>query len=837
MSDSSRRDFLRSVAGSSLLSFAQASGKDSIPLIVPGKPTSSIFLSPDASPSEKWTAGELSSHLETMTGMRLPIVMSEKIPDSPLIAVGRSAVTDKYRLQIPEGESCLLETKDQTLILAGGRQRGTMYGAFCFLEKLGCRWFTADVARIPALRGLSVPPLHEMTRPAFDYREVFFTESQGREWSARNRLNGHFHQLDETVGGKIFYMPFAHSFYDLIPPDQYFGAHPEYFALVAGQRRNKNAQLCLTNADIVELALKGVQKWFTDHPGVSIASISQNDGAGWCECDPCQQVVRDEGGAVSGVLLRFVNQIARRIAQSHPDKIIDTLAYQKTASPPVVARPLPNVQIRFCPIDACQAHPYETCVYNRNFKKQLSQWARIAPKLVLWQYSINFAHFLLPFPNEQELISDIPRFKRAGVSGIFVEGAVSGGGGGENAELRAYLAARLLWNSEIDVNAEIHGFLNAVYGPAAPLMTRYYVLRHAEYRRGEHFPKEHLWIDQNVDAPYLTDAFLKSTRDLLHRAYVKAEPGPPRRRIERCALSLDYIDMMRRRRCRVQGAFYGPDDLDRVRLETRNFVRKAETLGITHLREGYPLTSQAEAFDELAKAYDVVALDDGVVSVKIVPELGARIIALGPSGGQGRDQNILRVPDPGEFSYPHAGGLYFTLASSYLSNAQRVIWRAEPAAKGVLSMTGLSDQGFDLDMQIRLEDGVLRVRVTAANRGPSPLPAALRCQAEFGLGPLRKTVLQYTNRSGAQRNHRIEAGNLPVDENLILEGEECARDQWTLIFPESKIRNRFHAEEVGQCGLRGSFRLPPRLTMSLWSPEVMLANGQDVSLESQYELA
>jgi uncharacterized protein DUF4838 len=828
----SRRSFVQSIAGGSLLSRAEfrAFGKDSIPLIVPGKRSGSIFLSPDASLSEKWAAEQLSLHLERMTGIRLPIVTGGKIPESPAVAVGRSSFTDKYRLEIPEGESCLLKTEGGTLIIAGGRQRGTMYGVFCFLEKLGCRWFTGDVARVPAIRGLSVPPLDEISRPAFEYREVFFTEAQGQEWSARNRLNGHSHRLDETVGGKISYIPFAHSFYDLIPPGQYFGTHPEYFALVAGQRRSHNAQLCLTNAEVVDLAANRVQKWLTEHPGVSIASVSQNDGAGWCECDPCQRVVRNEGGAVSGALLRFVNRIAQRVAQSHPEKMIDTLAYQRTADPPAAVRPGPNVQIRLCPIDACQAHSYTTCVYNRNFKEQLSQWARIAPKLWLWQYSINFAHFLLPFPNEEELISDIPRFRRAGVSGIFVEGAVSEGGGGENAELRSYLAARLLWNPEVDVHAEIRGFFNAVYGPAAPLMWRYFVLR---YR--ENGPSEHLWIDQNMDARYVTDRFLKDARDLLNRANRKAETGPPRRRIERCLLSLDYVETMRRRRCRLQGAFYGPDDPVRVRLETRNFVRKAETLGITHLREGYPLSAQAEDLNQPAAAYSVVALDDGALAVKIVPELGARVVALGPSGGA---VNVLRVPEPGEFAYPHAGGLYFSLASSYLSNPQPVTWRAGPAAKGVVSLRGQSDRGVDLEMEIRLDSGIVSVRFAAANRGPAPLPAVIRCQAEFAIGPSRNADLRYTTQAGAERNHRVEAGDRPVDGNVLWEGGERPAEQWTLISSESPpgIRNRFHTDEVAQCGIKWSFRAAPRLIMSLWSPEVMLAPGQEVRLESRYEL-
>lgn len=826
MRSGSRRDFVGSLAGASLLAFAKtAQAKESIPL------PRSIFLAPNASLSEKWAARDLSVHLEKMTGRAVPIVTSDTVPNPPVIAVGRSAATDRYGLEIPETESCLLKTEGGTLILAGGRQRGTMYGVYSFLEKLGCRWFTADVANIPAKRDLSLPPLNEIIRPAFDYREVFFTEAQGKEWSARNRLNGHFHQLDDSVGGKISYLPFAHSFYDLIPPDRYFATHPEYFALVAGQRRGKNAQLCLTNANVVDIAAEGVRKWLNENSNVSIVSVSQNDGAGWCECDPCQTIVRSEGGAVSGVLLGFVNQIAQRVAPSHPDKIIDTLAYQNSADPPAMVKPASNVQIRLCPIDSCQAHSYPACVYNRTFEEQLAGWARIAPKLVVWQYSINFAHFLLPFPNEQQLISDIRRFRRAGVSGMFIEGAVSEGGGGENAELRSYLAARLLWNPETDVNAETHGFLNAVYGPAAPFMRRYYALRQKEIR-----PSEHLWIDQNVEASYLTRHFLSEGRELLNRAHSKAQAGAPRRRIERCALSLDYIDVMRRRKCRVQGATYGPENLEKVKLDTQSFVERAESLGMTHLREGYPLQAQAEAFEKFANAYPVLALENGTLSLQVVPDLGARIIALCFSPGA---SNLLRVPDPGEFAYPFAGGLHFSLTSDYSSNLQQdVLWHAGPVENGSVSLHGKSELGFEVEMRIQIASGVLQVRFTATNRAANSFPVALRCQAEFAMAATGGASLSYSSGSGIERVQEIERGKHPSDGNITLSGDERPHEQWTLATSKSapKIRNCFHDEEVGRCGIRWSVRSGPRVSMILWSPEVTLAAGQTLSMETHYEL-
>src|SRR5579864_43319 len=586
---SSRRAFVRSLAGASCASLAGKPGaaKGSIPLAVRGRQPYSIFLASEASPSERWAAEELRRHLEQMSGIELRIDTGAGVPASRrAVAIGRSALTEYCGAEPPEGESCLLKTVGETVIVAGGRQRGTMYGVSLFLEKLGCRWFTNDIARIPRFQALWLPEFNEVHRPAFEYREVFFTEAQGREWSVRNRLNGHFHQLDERVGGKVVYMPFAHSFYDLVPPDRYFENHPEYFALVGGRRRRDRAQLCLTNAEVQRLAVEQAEQWLAAHPDISIVSVSQNDGGGWCECEPCRQAIEEEGGAVSGLALRFVNQVAERLAVSHPGKMVDMLAYRETADPPAKARPLSNVQIRLCPIDACQAHAcYGPCVYNRSFRERLEQWSRIAPKLHIWQYSVNFSHYLAPFPNYDALISDIPMFQRAGVSGVFIEGAVSEGGGGDDAELRSYLAARLLWKPDLDAVEEIREFLDTVYGPAAPLMWNYFVLRQHEVRRGEH-----LWIDQNMDAPYLTRDFLKHGRALLGRASLKVATPAARRRIERHMLSIDYVEAVRERRCSLQGGSYGPADPVRVKNDTQKLLKAAEALGVTHFREGYPIT-------------------------------------------------------------------------------------------------------------------------------------------------------------------------------------------------------------------------------------------------------
>jgi len=827
---SSRRAFIGSVAGAPFLPFADSNptAKGSIPLAVRGEEPYSIFLSTEASSSERWAAEELRRHIEQITGIRLRIDTGAGVPASRrAVAIGESALTEQCGVECPGGESCLLKTAGETVVIAGGRKRGTMYGVSILLEKLGCRWYTSDIARIPRIEALWLPDLDEVHGPAFEYREVFFSEAQGREWSARNRLNGHFHQLDESVGGRVVYMPFVHAFYDLVPPDRYFETHPEYFALVYGSRRREHAQLCLTNAGVLRLAVEQAEQWLTANPDVSIVSISQNDGGGWCECEPCRQVVKEEGGAVSGLALRFVNQVAERLAASHPGKMVDMLAYQETADPPSSVRPLPNVQIRLCPLGACQAHPYRTCVYNRRFRERLEQWSRIASKLHIWQYSINFSHYLAPFPNYDALVSDIPMFQRAGISGVFIEGAVSEGGGGDDAELRSYLAARLLWKQDIDAAAETRGFLDAVYGPAAQLMWNYFVLRQHEVRRGRH-----LWIDQNMDARYLTREFLRDGRALLERASLKAATEAARQRIERHRLSIDYVEAMRERRCLLHGGSYGPADPARADSDTRKLLRTAGDLGITQLREGYPVAQQAGDWGDLTGHYAAIVLTNGAARATVIPQLG-RVIAFGRS-------NVLRAASPGELGYPSAGGIYLSLYDGYATVSRDVAWHLTSATRETVTMTGRCDSGSDLRMQIGIAGGTLRLRVTVANPSGSAVRLGILCRAEFACGASLAAALSYRDQYGNERNRKIRLDDGAPDGSVILSGGDLPQQEWVLARerPALRVGNLFRPEEVARCGVSWSFRGAAGLNvnMSIGNPEIELAPGQRYALTSEYQL-
>src|SRR5204862_7508677 len=170
------------------------------------------------------------------------------------------------------------------------------------------------------------------------------------DWAERHKLNGTQTRSDERRGGKVDYSHFVHTYSDIPDPARSFQQHPEYFSEVDGKRTPDRTQLCLTNPDVLRIAIETVRGWMRAAPGATIFSVSQNDWFNPCSCAACRKVYAEEGEAWSGPLLRFVDAIAARLAKEFPDKAIDTLAYQYTRQPPSNVKPLDNVSVRRCSI-------------------------------------------------------------------------------------------------------------------------------------------------------------------------------------------------------------------------------------------------------------------------------------------------------------------------------------------------------------------------------------------------------------------------------------------------------------------------------------------------------
>jgi hypothetical protein len=549
-----------------------------------GKSLYRIVVPQKAIPSERYAAEELQRYLERISGAKLPIVTDSEPMGSHEILLGDNAHLRKLGIQVDFAklgtDGFVLRTFQNHLIIAGGRPRGTLYGVYGLLEeKLGVRWFTPEVEFVPKMERVELPVLNETQVPALEYREVFWTEMmRDPDFAARHRLNGHHYRLTEKHGGRaVVFYPFVHSF-DLLIPREICEQRPEFWPMIGGKRVSGYVQRCLSNPDLVKLAIERVSQWLKEHPEATIIDISQNDTGNWCQCPQCK-ALDDAEGSPSASIIKFVNTIAEAI-DSHIR--YETLAYQYSRKPPKTLRPHKNVIIRLCSIECCFAHPLETCPSeeNRRFREDIKAWQLVAPVLYVWDYTTNFAHYLQPFPNFEVLQANVRFFVRHGVKGLFEQGNYSPGGNGEMAPLRAYVLAKLLWNPDTDVQRHINDFLHGYYGRAAGAIRAYMELLHRQVREKGY----HAHIFEPPTVPHLNnDEFLDSAERLFDEAERLAESEEIRFRVRVARLPVWYVKLATNR-------VTGDERADLL----RKFLLIARKAGITHIREWQTLDDWAK---------------------------------------------------------------------------------------------------------------------------------------------------------------------------------------------------------------------------------------------------
>jgi hypothetical protein len=429
-------------------------------------------------------ATELSAVLTQISGRAFPIVPGGAAQGKNEILIGMaggtSDIVSTQEFERLGRQEFIIRSADHRLHLVGGGDLGTAYAVYTFLEShIGCRWLTSKAISIPTTASPEVGAIDELHRPAFEYREVFYRDSWHRTFAEPNKINGQGGAPAPEMRAELHtgWGTWCHTFAQHISPERYFDSNPEYFALVDGMRI-PNGQLCLSNETVFDLVVDDLSRRMAEQPEARYWSVSQNDCIRNCSCEKCAEVDTREGSAM-GSMLEFVN----RVAEKFPEKIISTLAYQYTRQPPRNIRPAENVHIMLCNIECDRSRPIVDNIEGSSFQNDLVSWAEICKNLFVWDYVIQFSHLVSPFPNLHVLGPNLHLFAEHNVRGIFSQGNREIGG--ELAELRAFLLAKLSWDLDYDVDLGISDFLRAYYGAAAEPLEKYITTMHDAVRASD----------------------------------------------------------------------------------------------------------------------------------------------------------------------------------------------------------------------------------------------------------------------------------------------------------------------------------------------------------------
>ncbi len=464
-------------------------------LIANSAANATILLPEKPDELEVHAARELQKYAKEITGVPLPIVNEPAEPTGYGIWLGRTRKATSAGFALTEAtlgrDGYAAQADDRGLVVVGRCPLGTLFGVYDIVEReFGVRWCEPDELGevVPAADTLSVGTFHRQFKPSFDYRWV-----HSGDWSLRQRMNVGVKVEGKPVG--VNWKWHFHTFAILIPPEEYFDDHPEWFPLVGGKRQKStrehshSTQLCTSNPEVVDKLAQGLLETLDADPTIQIITLSPNDGGGFCECPDCVALDEPHRGWFARYSKRLAvlnQQIAGRIAERYPKVKIKVGAYAMYALPPEIEsyRPEENLIVQLCHIYFCHNHPVasgrceagKTCepsdnfLPNQDFRELAKTWSSLTENLFIYEYYAlgGWSRTEMLWPMVHTMRHDIPWYRRLGAKGFYTQV-----GPWPRAPLNYYIAAKLAWNADLDVDWLIDDFCEKFFEDAAAPMRAY----------------------------------------------------------------------------------------------------------------------------------------------------------------------------------------------------------------------------------------------------------------------------------------------------------------------------------------------------------------------------
>ena len=451
---------------------------------------------------------DLSAALEEITGAKFPVA---KTASGDRIFIGVAAPGDKDKFASRERR---IKSVGRDLYIYGDYRYGVAGAIYNFLREFcNCRWFTATGDK-------RIPQDPDLRFAAIDYRHVpsFKSIEHGSKdvFSARNpdirdwvRRNNSFLMPDYSFGapddGWNYIGPVTHTLAAYLPPrprkprsfnadgsffagphpcfagQSNFKTHPEYFTLNRDGVRVDNEQLCFSNHEVRKLLLKNIDTVIKaehyDPDRDAILDFSQNDKlGGFCHCEACKKL-NEKYGTPGGVYFDFLVEMGKHFAKKYPRLTFRFFAYKEemTGIPPKGIKFPDNMSVIIAPLQQDFSKPLSSR-HNVRFLNQMREWSKLCKEIWLWNYPTVYLHGIFIYSLFPGIYRNTENLRLAHENRVRYLIAEQGGSvchGASFKELNVYLQTAMAENIDLDVDAVVKEFCDAVYGKAAPEIISY----------------------------------------------------------------------------------------------------------------------------------------------------------------------------------------------------------------------------------------------------------------------------------------------------------------------------------------------------------------------------
>ena len=448
-------------------------------------------------------ADEMIHHLERSLEQPVPTGRpggSDPYPVALVLLLDVRASLDREEFEV--------QATHNQVVLRARTVQAMFHAVYWFLEAaLGVRWLWPGESGqvIPRQNEVRLPLGVFRKRPDFDWRAIdvggacygamdistmlhgvlHLPLSYQREfqiWCRRNRFGG----LSVASG---------HRWAEIAPPEVYGETHPEYFALVKGERDCKphdgkhGNQPCLSHPEVARLVAEYACARLEARSDLDVISVALNDSGSPCECQDCRTVAEEAGlprvrnaegfdsvvaepGAsaasrsATDELFRHLRAVVDRIGERFPDRYLLTHLYSYYRRPPI-RHQLPSKVIG------------QYCVMGSTFWDQdardaeygrIREMRRWVPSLGIYEYYSNGARPEVPRLFPRLVAETVGEYYGAGARYF----ATQPGTGFAVNGLNFFLLGRCLWDIHTDPGAAVEDFCRSGFGPAADAIRGYY---------------------------------------------------------------------------------------------------------------------------------------------------------------------------------------------------------------------------------------------------------------------------------------------------------------------------------------------------------------------------
>ncbi|MGD7706115.1 DUF4838 domain-containing protein [Microlunatus sp. Y2014] len=443
-----------------------SAARSGLPIVHRGMSRMVVVVSDEAGTSMLAARDALVDYVEQATGVRLQTASLPSNPppdDAGAINLGvvgpgtPAALVDEVAGLDPSGFAIVPHGRSMTIL--GPTEWGSINGTHDFITSaVGVEWLmpTEEGTHVPQLSTIRMPAEKVIKEPDFPMRMIspFVNEPHVSgtfpadlyRWAARHRLQGwHNNTYD-----------FHHNLFNFFPVSEFGESHPEYYAFGRPPAPGVTVgwQPAFTNPDTIDVAVTKIKAWFAANPESNSISLGVNDSAGFEEPEP------------SDPYYAWVNAVVERVLQDLPDKWFGLLAYEQLEVPPTF--PLHPRVVPFFTQDRYSWIDPEVAAAS---KARLAAWGEVASQIGWYDYSYG-SPYLVPRIFNRHAAEVLRYAKEHNVVAHYQEMYPNWGEGP-----KPWLTARLMWDVNLDVDAELDRWYELAVGPkAAPYLKQFYEL-------------------------------------------------------------------------------------------------------------------------------------------------------------------------------------------------------------------------------------------------------------------------------------------------------------------------------------------------------------------------